>query len=137
MSERRIWWSYLGRAYKHCHECGIVRTAADALPPSVADVRKGDLIVHEYLLEVVAISLVESRPARVGEFCQAAVIYQELQTPAAYSDLKWRISQVEPVGGPTQQADKSGLTSGSLYPFNEAGLRIVLAETGTALPDGW
>ncbi len=101
-------------------------------------VRSGDLLVHENARSVVSISRVEAAPECVGGVWRAAVTYLNVAQPGKFLEgLDARLREVEPADGPMHAEVGSGQPGGTLYPFNEAGLRLVLEETVTVLPDGW
>lgn len=138
MNDRRIWWSYLGRDYRRCREAGLLQSPERTGECSVRQVRPGDLIVHENARSVVAISRVETEPECAGEVWRVEVTYLDAAQPVKFLDgLDARLREVEPPDGPMHAAVGSGQAGGSLYPFNEAALRLVLAETETTVPAGW
>ena len=138
MNEKRIWWSYLGTDYHHWREANRVHSPERPGECSVRQVRTGDLIVHEYRREVVAVSRVEKAPVQFGKDWQAEVTFIDVAQRVKYlGGLDARLREVEPAGGPMHADIGSGEKGGNLYLFNEAALSLVLAETRTLLPAGW
>lgn len=140
----RIWWSYLGNTYPKCRSGDFLWVPGEAATVA-AQLRQGDLAVHEYRRRIVSISRIETAP----EFLAAlpgttgttvehgmwwsAVSYCDVETPVPLEDLRAELLAIEPPDGPMHAAVGSG-TRGDLYPFNRAGLAVVLRATETKLP---
>lgn len=138
----RVWWSYLGRTYRRARDGGYLWAPGDPDHP-LRQVRTGDLVVHEYLRQIVSVSQVLSEPSLLpmgvsgeavggGEW-RVRAQYVDVKMPVPFEDLQDELRRVEPPDGPMHAEIGSG-KPGDLYPFNRAGLNVVLRATETELP---
>jgi hypothetical protein len=131
-----VWWAYLGRGYRDCYTRGTFSVSGGRTARWIPQVRKGDLIVHEYFRSIVAVSRVEKvSRSEDGEGAGWIVEaeFHRLKHPVKFRDIRESLLAAEPPQGPVHFPDGSG-KPGDLYPFNHSALKVVLGATRTTLP---
>lgn len=129
-----VWWAYLGDEYETSRNRGWFRLRDRITTP--AELRAGDLIVHERRRVIVSVFRVSqiftARRTEDGSWTVTGEFY-DLKCPAKFADIRGALQEAGPPDGPMSYAEGSG-KPGDLYRFSHAGLKVVLGRTASVLP---